>query len=202
LLDTTIEAQLSEITQLFLGQPLKMPLACERRSIVKPIPAAVDIDQRGALLTLAAAGLTIVLFTLTPVTTRFAAVQIDGTTIGRTVGAGVLAIPIVLLLRLRRPRRASHWDLLLVSALGGFVGFPLLFSMGTQRTSARHAALIMAAIPLFTGLIGTATERRLPHAQWFLDTAFVAAQHQRTVFRVRQGGSYRYGEFRDEDPPC
>lgn len=139
--------------------------------------------------TVAAAGLAILLFALTPVTTRIAAAQIDGFTLGvfRTVGAGIVATPILLLLRLRPPNRAPLWGLLLISALGGFVGFPLLFSMGTQRTSACHAALIMATAPLLTGLIGMATERRLPRMQWLLGAAIAFAGETVLIVSTQRG---------------
>jgi drug/metabolite transporter (DMT)-like permease len=123
-----------------------------------------------ALLVFAAATLTIVLFALVPVTTRIATSQLDGSLVGtfRTVGAGILVVPILLLARLRPPSDRSGWLLLGPSAFGAFIGFPLLFSMGTQRTSACHASLIMAAIPLFTGLIGSAAKSCLPRLRWVI----------------------------------
>lgn len=124
-------------------------------------------------LTLAAAWLTITLFALTPITTRLATAEIDGIAVGvfRTVGAAAFAIPILALFRLAPPRSRAGWRLLTVSMVGGFIGFPLLFSAGTQLTSGCHAALIMASIPLFTGLIGTAVERRVPRPLWLAGVA-------------------------------
>ncbi len=73
-----------------------------------------DAERWQAVAMLAAAGLTILLWELTPVTTRIAAGQVDGTTIGvfRTVGAGIFAAPIVLAFRLRPPRDRADWRLL------------------------------------------------------------------------------------------
>ena len=129
------------------------------------------------LLTLAAAGLTILMFGLSPVTTRIATLQMDGGAIGlyRVVGAGILAAPLLLGLRLRPPRGRSQWSLLLISACGGFVLFPVLFSIGTQRTSACHAGLILASTPLFTGFIAKGLERRLPRPQWMLGAGIALA---------------------------
>lgn len=79
------------------------------------------------------------MFGLTPVTTRIATFQIDGVTVGllRTVGAGILARPILLFFRLQPPRCRLDQALLPTSAMGGLVGFPLLFSIGSQQTSIR-----------------------------------------------------------------
>jgi drug/metabolite transporter (DMT)-like permease len=61
--------------------------------------------------------------------------------------------------------------LLLVYAFGNFAGFPVLFSLGIQRTSGTHAALIMATMPLLVGIIGIILDRRLPRWTWFLGMA-------------------------------
>ena len=58
-----------------------------------------------------------------------------------------------------------------ISAAGGFVAFPLLFAVGVNRTTTAHAALIMAALPIFTGLFGAAIERRGPGRRWWLGAA-------------------------------
>jgi drug/metabolite transporter (DMT)-like permease len=132
---------------------------------------------RQSLPTLLAAALTILLWAFTPITTRIATFQLDGVTVGmvRTVGAGVLALPVILVLRLRPPREWRHWRSLLLSAFGGFVLFPLLFSMGTRRTSACHAGLIMAMMPLFTCLIGNAVKRQWFRPQWALGAGIAIA---------------------------
>lgn len=139
-------------------------------------------------LTLAAAGLTLGLWALNPITTRIATAQLSGLTVGifRPVGAGILCLPLLALLRLRPPRDRSGWILLLLSAGGGFIGFPLLFSMGTARTSASHVALIMAAMGLFTGLIGSAVERRAPPLQWRAGAA-VALAGEAMLITLRTG---------------
>jgi drug/metabolite transporter (DMT)-like permease len=141
-------------------------------------------------LVFASAGLTICLFGLTPATTHIAVLQIDGLTVGmlRTVGAGIVALPLVLLLRLRPPRELGQWGLLILSALGCFVSFPLLFSLGSQSTSATHAALIMAALPLFTGLFGIAVDWRLPRAAWFIGAA-IAVAGEVSLIAMQDGGS-------------
>jgi drug/metabolite transporter (DMT)-like permease len=61
--------------------------------------------------------------------------------------------------------------LLLLYAFGNFAVFPVLFSLGTQRTSGTHAALIMATMPLLIGIIGIVLNRCLPRWSWFLGMA-------------------------------
>ena len=38
----------------------------------------------------------------------------------------------------------------------GFIAFPVLFSIGVRLTSANHASMILAALPIFTGGIAMA----------------------------------------------
>ena len=130
------------------------------------------LDVQSALV-FAAAWLAVVLFALVPASTRIAGLQLDGLSIGLiwAVGAGLLAAPLLVICRLRPPRKAADLALLLVYAVGNFAGFPILFSLGTQRTSGSHAALIMATMPLLVGLIGICLDRRLPRWSWFAGAA-------------------------------
>ena len=125
----------------------------------------------------AAAALTVLLFALTPITTRIAGEQIPGLTLGvlRVVGSGFFAFPLLLLCRVPIPAETESWTLLLVSAIGSFSGFPLLFSIGVGLTSASHAGLIMATMPLITGILGLVMERRRPAPVWFVGTALAFA---------------------------
>lgn len=121
----------------------------------------------------AAACFAIVLFALVPASTRIAGFQLDGLSVGliRAVGAGLLTAPLLVICRLQLPIGVTDRGLLLVYAVGNFAGFPVLFSLGTQRTSGAHAALIMATMPLLVGIIGIAFDRRLPRWSWFLGMA-------------------------------
>lgn len=129
--------------------------------------------MRQTALVLAAAAVALALWGATPMVTRIAVLAIDAPAVGilRTTVAACLAVPLALALRLPRPRSLRDWILLLVSALGGFVLFPVLFSMGVRQTSASHAALILAVSPLFTGLIAAVVERRRPKGAWWLGAA-------------------------------
>ena len=104
----------------------------------------------------AAAVAAVVIWGATPAATKFAVIHMDPLVAGilRTVIAGALVLPIAVIARLSWPSDRLSWALLGASSLGGFVAFTLFFSYGVEQTSASHAALINAGIPIFTGIFG------------------------------------------------
>lgn len=124
-----------------------------------------------------AAAFAVVLWGANPAVTKIAVGGLPGATVGvgRMLLAGLLALPVILLFRLPPPRAAGDWGLLLAAALGGFVGFPLLFSLGMAKTATSHGALINAAIPVFTGLFGLVAARRWPSGRWTAGMALAVA---------------------------
>ncbi len=77
------------------------------------------------------------------------------------VGARTLVGSLVLVVMLLQRRRASgliarvqSWPLLIVMALAGILGFPILLYEGLRSTSAINAGLINAFTPLATALLG------------------------------------------------
>lgn len=124
-----------------------------------------------------AGGLSILIWGATPAATKFAVQGIDAFTVGglRTVIAGALVLPALFLLRLRPPRDRSGWTLLAISSVSGFVAFPILFSLALAHTSTAHAGLILAPLPVLTGLIGAAVERRMPGGLWWPGAALAFA---------------------------
>jgi len=126
--------------------------------------------HRSTSLVFGLACFAVILFALVPATTRIAAAQLSGLSIGliRSVGAGLFAFPLLLILRLSIPRKSKDWCLLLLCAFGNFAAFPILFGIGVRHTSGSQAALIMATMPLFIGLLGMVLERRLPRWGWFV----------------------------------
>lgn len=148
------------------------------------------------VLVFAAACFSIVLFALAPTTTRIAGAQLDSFSIGliRTVGAGLLTFPLLLVLRLRPPQKRTDFGLLLLYAFGNFAAFPILFSLGTQRTSGSHAALIMAAMPVFVGVLGMLLDRRLPRLSWFIG-AIIALVGEAALVGVGNVGSLAGATF-------
>ena len=131
-----------------------------------------DFADVRSVLIFGAAGLAVLLFALVPSTTRIAAGELSGLSIGliRAVGAGLFAAVLLLVLRQRRPQTAD-WGLLALYAVGNFTGFPILFAIGVRHTSGTHAALIMAAMPLIIAFIAMLLEGRLPRWIWFAGAA-------------------------------
>jgi len=138
-----------------------------------------------------AAGAAILIWGATPMVTRIAVLAIDPMAVGilRTVLAALIAVPLALAFRLPLPHGRGEWTLLAISAVGGFIVFPILFSVGVRQTSASHAALIIAAAPLITGVIGGGVERRRPSVSWWLGAALaLAGEVVLIAFRVGIGG--------------
>ena len=136
-----------------------------------PVPPAAGPAVIGA------AALAILIWGGTAIVTKIAVAEIDPVTVGmlRTVLAALVTLPLALVLGLRLPRGALQWRWLIVSSLGGFVIFPILFSLGQRHTSASHAGLILAVLPAITGLITFALERRRPPGLWWLGVAIAGA---------------------------
>lgn len=134
-------------------------------------------EARLRITTLAAASFAVLVWGLTPAVTKLAVAEIDPLTVGllRTVLAMAPGLPLALMLRLPPPTGGRDWGLLAVSAACGFVGFPLLFGIGVSLTTTAHVALIMAALPVFTGLFGALVERRSPGRLWCTGAALALA---------------------------
>ncbi len=129
------------------------------------------------LAVFAAAYGAVVLWGATPVVTKLAVAEIDPLAVGllRTLLAAVAALPLIVLGGLKPPASREGRAYLAVSALGGFVIFPLLFSLGIELTTAGHGALLLGILPVLTGLIAALLERRVPGGRWWLGCAVALA---------------------------
>jgi drug/metabolite transporter (DMT)-like permease len=130
----------------------------------------------GAVLNLAIPGAAlaaVAIWGATPIATKIAVVDIAPLTAGmlRTGLAALLTAPLLMAYRMRPPARSHQRALLGLVIAGSLIAFPVLFSLGVGRTSAAHAGLILAALPLPTGLFGALFERRLPPPAWWLGAA-------------------------------
>ncbi len=85
----------------------------------------------------------------------------------RTVIGGLIAIGLAMLLRIRLPANRAQLGLLLLSGLCGFIAFPLLFTLGVERTTANHATMILAILPVLTGALAMAWDRQKPATRWW-----------------------------------
>src|SRR5580700_6752039 len=113
-----------------------------------PLRGMYSLTASRSTFVFAAACFAVVLFALVPSSTRIAGLQLDGLSIGliRAVGAGLLTAPLLLICRLRPPNNKKDVGLLLVYAFANFAGFPVLFSLGTQKTSGAHVALVQITL--------------------------------------------------------
>ena len=145
------------------------------------MPSASAGDGRSAaasrLLVLSAAFLAVVLWAGTVVVTKVTVAEADALAVGflRTLLAGLVALPLALASLARRPRGGAAWRGLGAASLGAYVLFPILFSLGMARTSGAHTALIMASLPILTGLIAAPFEGRWPSRRWCLASAVAFA---------------------------
>ncbi|MBT3658330.1 MAG: EamA family transporter, partial [Rhodospirillaceae bacterium] len=108
------------------------------------------------LAALAAGLFSAVIWGATPAATAFAVLGMEPLTAGllRTVLAMPIVLIIAIMAKLPLPGTRREWALLLISSLCGFLGFTLIFTIGIAQTSTSHAGLILAGVPLLTGLAG------------------------------------------------
>ena len=104
----------------------------------------------------------------------------------RTVVGGAAALPLALALGVPLPKSARHRAMLALSGFCGFIGFPIIFSYGQRLTSATHGALILAAMPIFTGAYAMAWDRRWPALKWWLG-CLLALMGEVVLVGTRQG---------------
>ena len=138
--------------------------------------AASDRAPAPLVPVLAAALVVVGIWGGTPIVTKLAVAEVPPTLVGmlRTV----LALPLALLLLFGSrfpPLAGRQWALAALSGLGGFVIFPILFSLGQARTSGAHGGLILASLPVITGLVAAAAARQWPAGRWLLGAAIAMA---------------------------
>ena len=115
----------------------------------------------------------VIIFGGSAIATKVAVTAISAidVSIMRTIIGGLLALPLTLALRIPLPSTRPQQGLLLVSGFCGFIAFPLLFTFGVSLTSANHATMILAILPVTTGAIAHAWDRSRPRALWWLGCA-------------------------------
>jgi drug/metabolite transporter (DMT)-like permease len=121
----------------------------------------------------AVAVLVMVVWGATPILTRLALEDMEPLVVAtlRTIVAGILAVPLLARLGRPLPRARTPRRLLAVSAAAGFVVFPVVYTIGQERTSGLHGVMILAALPIFTGLYASLVARRRPARAWVVGSA-------------------------------
>ena len=127
--------------------------------------------MNGLVFSAALAG--VVIFGGSAIATKIAvsAISAIDVSIMRTIIGGLLALPLAWALRIRLPETRSQLGMLLLSGFCGFVAFPLLFTFGVSLTTANHATMILAILPVLTGAIAHGWDRLAPRAGWWLGCA-------------------------------
>lgn len=125
------------------------------------------------MLPVAVAIAVMVVWGATPIVTRLALDELEPLVVAslRTVLAGLVALPLLARARQRPPADARSRKLLAVSAATGFVLFPVVYTVGQQRTSALHGVMILAALPIVTGAYAALVARRVPASAWLAGSA-------------------------------
>lgn len=133
--------------------------------------------------------LCMVIWGASPVATRIATEDLEPLMVAvlRTVLAGLVAVPLVSTSKLRPPTSPRSRLLLAVSAASAFVIFPVVYTIGQERTSAMHGVAILAGLPVFTGLWAACVARRLPGAWWLAGCA-IALVGEVVIIAVRGDG--------------
>jgi drug/metabolite transporter (DMT)-like permease len=96
------------------------------------------------------------IFALTLPLTRIAVAEFNPLllSIGRTVWAALVALPLLLITRQKWPTRSDLGKLVVV-ALGVIFGFPVLSALAMQSAPASHGGVVLGALPLATAAMGT-----------------------------------------------
>jgi drug/metabolite transporter (DMT)-like permease len=123
-------------------------------------------------IVLLAALAAVVLWGASPVAAKVAVADLSALSVAllRTFLGGLLAVPVALLMKIRLPATPRLRLLLLLSGFCGFIAFPMLFTFGVALTSANHASMILASLPVFTGAIAMLWDRRAPTRVWIAGT--------------------------------
>ena len=133
----------------------------------------VEHAGKGSRVAVPSALVALVFWGGTAVTNKFLLDFLDAPdiAIARTWLAGVFAAVLIAIWKTPRPTSAAKTWRLVVYAISVFVLWPLLLSAGLARTSASHAAIIMAFLPILTILVSSAVSGSRPKRRWWLGSA-------------------------------
>ena len=147
------------------------------------------MSSRPAALAFVAAIIAMIFWGGTAVANRYAVGFIDPITVAtlRTCLAGSVALVIALALRMPLPTTRRDQFLLVLVGLIGFAIWPLTISLALAKTTASHAALIIATMPVMTVLVASFVHRTIPPIAWWLGGA--AALSATAILIIYRDGS-------------
>lgn len=101
--------------------------------------------------------------------TRIAVLALDPffLTFLRASIAGVLALMLVVIFRVKRPQRAQLFSLSLVT-IGVVTGFPLLTALALQQVTSAHSIVFLGLLPLATAVFGVLRGGERPRLAFWL----------------------------------
>ena len=139
----------------------------------------------------AAALIAVVLWGASPVAAKIAVSSLSPMMVAilRTVIGGLIALPVAMLLRIPLPADRAQRRLLVLSGFCGFVAFPMLFTLGILHTSANHASMILAGLPVLTGLIAMTWDRKRPNSAWWIGCTIAMAGEALLIFGHDDGAT-------------
>lgn len=131
----------------------------------------------------------VILWGASPVAAKVAVGELSAITVAllRTFVGGLMAVPVALALRVPLPGSRRLRLILLLTGFCGFIAFPIPFTIGLKMTSANHASMILAALPITTGAIAMLWDRRKPTRIWILGS-LIALIGEAVLIGGRQGG--------------
>lgn len=86
----------------------------------------------------------------------------------RTALAGVILLPLVVKFSHAFPVDRTGRAELIIGAVFGFAIYPLILSIGVLKTSVTHASIVLAAAPIFTGILTFSITRNWPKTLWWI----------------------------------
>lgn len=130
-------------------------------------------------------------FALTLPATRFVVAWLDPVFIGlgRAVIAAVFAGLILLIARQPLPQK-KHLILLLITAAGVVIGFPVLSAIAMQTVPASHGGVVIALIPLMTAIVASLISNERPSVGFWVSSVVGASIV--VLFALQQGDSTIY----------
>lgn len=151
--------------------------------VLDALRAGANADRRGLLLGLVG----VAIFSLTLPFTRMAVADFDPLflTLGRALGAAVLAAAWLRYQGSPRPARAALPALAIVAG-GCVVGFPLLTSIAMRSLPASHGAVLVGVLPLCTALYAALRGDERPSGRFWMLSVIGAALV--VLFALTQGG--------------
>lgn len=151
-------------------------------------PAALASRPMSPLVIIAALA-AVILWGASPVAAKVAVGELSAITVAllRTFVGGLMAVPVALALRIPWPATTRLRLILLLTGFCGFIAFPIPFTIGLKMTSANHASMILAALPITTGAIAMLWDRRKPTRIWIIGS-LIALIGEVMLIGGRQGG--------------